>query len=488
MKIELHIHTIGSNDSGIRLEDLKKYIKSKKIDCLFLSDHENSIPEKYLDDSKIKAGIEFKTDNGDLIGLFVNTRCDSNKTTDVIQHIHKLGGLVLIPHPFKYTKTNWDKYLKKIDLWEMHNPRLNREQNNLAVEYGLKHNLKMVVGSDAHSVEELGLTLVEMPEDGILTDEKIKKSFLSRNFTNIKTDYCPDSLMWQSKARRNLYLGNQFKYLYQTFFMCLSRLIEINSCYIIKNFNADETQKLLDKLYVYGQVWFWRFHHRQRIDAISKIINNLVKKDHMTALDLGCGRGIYASILAQKGFEVKGIDISPTELYFAKENFGSDVDFQVGDAQNIPFSDKSFDVVVCSEVIEHLNSHGKAMREIARVLKDNGKAIISMPNKCSLYWLRGMIILFCLKILGKNSTDLMQHTQWPFWKIDSLVSSANFRVINSSGTNLLFGFPSIFKIFVKYFSSIAVALTKFDYLLSRNRYLKYFNAFQIRLVKKKDRL
>jgi ubiquinone/menaquinone biosynthesis C-methylase UbiE len=103
-------------------------------------------------------------------------------------------------------------------------------------------------------------------------------------------------------------------------------------------------------------------------------------------LDIGCGAGNF---LAQIPISQKiGIDIAPTQLQFAKESTGADV--LMADAGKLPFRAASFDVVFCSEVIEHMPyaSAEKMLTEIHRVLKPQGKLILTTPNYASAWkWL-----------------------------------------------------------------------------------------------------
>jgi SAM-dependent methyltransferase len=60
------------------------------------------------------------------------------------------------------------------------------------------------------------------------------------------------------------------------------------------------------------------------------------------------------------------------------------VQFEVGSAENLEFPDESFDIVLCSDVVEHLKNPEKCFSEICRVLKSGGTAIITTPNPSSV--------------------------------------------------------------------------------------------------------
>lgn len=111
------------------------------------------------------------------------------------------------------------------------------------------------------------------------------------------------------------------------------------------------------------------------------------------ALDIGCQYGLFSFALAEKGADVTGIDISTRWVdrckREAKEKYGdSGMDFVVGDAQNLPFEDESFDVVVCTEVVEHVDYGGNVLSEIHRILVPGGVMVLGTPNTSSYYgWL-----------------------------------------------------------------------------------------------------
>ena len=100
-------------------------------------------------------------------------------------------------------------------------------------------------------------------------------------------------------------------------------------------------------------------------------------------LDIATGVGYGAKLLRQEGaVYVCGVDISPESIEYAKNKYaGEGVEYIVGSAQDIPAEADSFDVVVSFETIEHIENHRKFLREVKRVLRDDGVFIVSTPNK-----------------------------------------------------------------------------------------------------------
>lgn len=94
--------------------------------------------------------------------------------------------------------------------------------------------------------------------------------------------------------------------------------------------------------------------------------------DKMKILDVGCGTGFVSLILAELGHDVVGLDISRGMLNVAIEKAkerGLNVHFKLGDAENLPFKDNSFDAVICRHLIWTLPNPRKAISEFVRVSK-----------------------------------------------------------------------------------------------------------------------
>jgi len=100
-------------------------------------------------------------------------------------------------------------------------------------------------------------------------------------------------------------------------------------------------------------------------------------------LDIACGSGYGAKILAKKGAkEVIAIDIDEKSIKKAKENFREEkVEYIVGDCLDTKLEDKKFDTIVSFETIEHLKNQDKYLEELKRVLKDDGLIVVSTPNR-----------------------------------------------------------------------------------------------------------
>lgn len=100
-------------------------------------------------------------------------------------------------------------------------------------------------------------------------------------------------------------------------------------------------------------------------------------------LDIASGEGYGSNLLASVADSVIGVDISPEAVAHAQSIYGdkSNLTFLHGSAAQIPLPNKSIDLVVSFETIEHHTQHEEMISEIKRVLTDDGMLIISSPNK-----------------------------------------------------------------------------------------------------------
>ena len=106
-------------------------------------------------------------------------------------------------------------------------------------------------------------------------------------------------------------------------------------------------------------------------------------------LDMGCGEGRHAiGALLETPANVIGLDLSFEDLNTAKSRL-NDFDlsgcdtfcaFGVGNIKNIPFENASLDAIVCSEVLEHVDSPKESIQELVRVLKPGGIMALSVPR------------------------------------------------------------------------------------------------------------
>lgn len=96
-------------------------------------------------------------------------------------------------------------------------------------------------------------------------------------------------------------------------------------------------------------------------------------------LEVGCGGGALLSKITMTGSVAVGLDLSETQIKYTKTRL-QDALLIVGDSERLPLKDNVFTKCFAVEILEHVQNPGQIMKEIRRVLKDNGELIIVVPN------------------------------------------------------------------------------------------------------------
>ncbi len=149
----------------------------------------------------------------------------------------------------------------------------------------------------------------------------------------------------------------------------------------IKEIYKNYSDKIFDKRFN-SRFPIRRYVHRQQYYSILKYI-----QPGQNVLDAGCGEGVLSILMAKKGANVTACDISHPNIENAKtiakkDGLDRKIKFIKADAENLPFQDNFFDVVISSHVLEHLPNFEKGLSEIYRTTKK--KAIIALPTSLGL--------------------------------------------------------------------------------------------------------
>ncbi len=117
-------------------------------------------------------------------------------------------------------------------------------------------------------------------------------------------------------------------------------------------------------------------------DALTRQLGR--QPEALSVLDVGCGGGILSEEFAKVGCRVTGLDPSVPSLETARKHAameGLTIDYRQGSGEDMPFEESSFDVVVCCDVLEHVNDLEKTLREVARVIKPGGMFCYDTINR-----------------------------------------------------------------------------------------------------------
>ena len=116
----------------------------------------------------------------------------------------------------------------------------------------------------------------------------------------------------------------------------------------------------------------------------------------LRVLEIGCGPGIDGAQFAKAGANYTGLDLTEAAIKLARKRFalfGLGGEFWVGDAENLDFPDESFDLVYAHGVLHHTPDTARAAREIYRVLRSGGRAIVMLYHRDSYNYRVGIRLL-----------------------------------------------------------------------------------------------
>ncbi len=160
-----------------------------------------------------------------------------------------------------------------------------------------------------------------------------------------------------------------------------------------------------------------------------------------TVLDLGCGNGSFIALFQNRGWKLYGSDFSPTGIDVARENFPA-IEFFLADA-SAPGGDivervGKVDVIISTEVIEHLYDPRGFLRNIRSLLKPGGTLVLTTPY-------HGYLKNLLLAITGKfdrHFTALWDHGHIKFWSkktLRAILLEAGFEQIEFAGAGRIQG-------------------------------------------------
>lgn len=123
-----------------------------------------------------------------------------------------------------------------------------------------------------------------------------------------------------------------------------------------------------------------RMWHTRKLKMVIKLMGG-EKNMPKNVLDVGSASGWFLSELALRYPKASyaGVDVYKKAIDYGKKRY-KNLQLICSDAHSLPFPNESFDVVICAEVLEHVKSPEKVLREIKRVLTKDGTAIIEMDS------------------------------------------------------------------------------------------------------------
>jgi hypothetical protein len=198
LRLEFHCHTIYSIDSLIRLPELIAAAKRRHIDRLVITDHNTiagAIEAQKLAPELVIVGEEIMTGKGELIAAFVKEEIPPGLSVlETIRILKDQGAFISVAHPFDKWRGKWWpipdllSILDQIDAIEVFNARCFPPYfNTRAIDFAKKHNLLGTVGSDAHTIYELGRATMLIPEFKDI--EGFRQSISEANFETRRSNF-----------------------------------------------------------------------------------------------------------------------------------------------------------------------------------------------------------------------------------------------------------------------------------------------------------
>lgn len=180
----------------------------------------------------------------------------------------------------------------------------------------------------------------------------------------------------RSEKMINIELKKLAPHLTRDWHVCLKEYLERFN-WNLWDMNTSGMERSFYKNYFYIEKNHWLMRVRRMIvkDALTDLIEENANKAKV--LDFGCGSGIFVDELAEEGYLSYGLDISSEAVKFGQLQGVKNID--VLDSHQINFPDRTFNAVLALNVLEHLEDEEWALKEIERVLKPGGIAIIMVP-------------------------------------------------------------------------------------------------------------
>lgn len=219
---------------------------------------------------------------------------------------------------------------------------------------------------------------------------------------------------------------------------------------------ATEKELFYDK---FSSRWASKINNAETQKRLKIVFQKLLKSYNLKGkkfLEVGCGLGYFSEMANKLDADVTGVDVGESLVKITKKRVPRGK-FVKASASQLPFNSGTFDVVLCTEVIEHVENQNEALKELSRVLKRNGILVITTPNRLFKF------LFDFLGILGVRPYKGNEKWYYP-WTLKKMLGSQG-RIKNEVYFN--FFFPS-----------------KYLDVFERFKFLRYLMINQGYLVKK----
>jgi 2-polyprenyl-6-hydroxyphenyl methylase/3-demethylubiquinone-9 3-methyltransferase len=169
----------------------------------------------------------------------------------------------------------------------------------------------------------------------------------------------------------------------------------------------------------------------------------------LEVLDVGCGAGTQCLMWAELGHSVHGLDVNEPLLNLGRQRAaeqGREIDFRLGSAVKLPWSDESMDACLVPELLEHVAEWKSCLLEFTRVLRPGGVLFLSTTNKLcprqqeynlpGYSWYPGFIKRRCERLAATTRPNLAGYAKYPavnwfsFYSLRNVLASAGFNSLD----------------------------------------------------------
>jgi len=418
MKVELHVHTDYSYDTSSSLSAIIRRCKHKGIDAIGIADHneiEGALRLAQIAPFRVIIGEEVLTKEGEIIGFFISRHIRPGMSmARTISEIKKQNGIVYLPHPFDTTTRKTapkaiEKFIGQVDIVEVHNGRTVRQSDNKrAREFAEFARKPMAVGSDAHTVSEIGRNYQKMskfnsPKSFIKALEKAEQvtskpfyaAFAATKWSRRKKKNFPKKYSKAGKWICDLCGGGEYYVVYtkrgtakknylvsDDSYGVHPEIIRCRACGLQFVHPRGNTKKV-ESRYVHYKDELYESQRKARVKGQERYLRGINKHSRIKGriLDVGAATGTFLEASKRDGWREYGIEPS---IWASKTGREQGLNIYTGNLKSRRFRNLFFDAVALIDVIEHMGSPDEEMREIRRIMRRGGVLCVVTPDKKSL--------------------------------------------------------------------------------------------------------
>ena len=162
-------------------------------------------------------------------------------------------------------------------------------------------------------------------------------------------------------------------------------------------------------------------------DDYPQMLAELEKEPFDAVLDVGCGTGAVLALLHEKYPDRRyvGLDLTPEMIEVARTKVAPGMEFVVGDAENLPFDEASFDAVLCSHSFHHYPNPAAFLAGALRVLRPGGRLILrDYTSSDFVVWLMNHVELPLARLVGHGDVRVLRQREFV-----ELAQAAGFEVL-----------------------------------------------------------